>query len=161
MKNFSLVTFVVALFVFGGCSKSDASKDAPENPQGYIDLGLPSGTLWKNQNEDGFYAYDEAVSKFGSKLPTKDQCEELKNYCDWTWTGDGYRVKGSNGNFIFLPAAGYCDCNGSVNFVGLYGYYWSSSPSDSDHAWRLGFISGGVDLGDYYRCVGRSVRLVQ
>ena len=42
-------------------------------PAGYVDLGLPSGTLWKDKNEEGgFYTYDQAVSKFGNKLPTKD-----------------------------------------------------------------------------------------
>lgn len=150
MKNFSLVTFVVALFVFGGCT-----------PKGYIDLGLPSGTLWKYQNEESLYDYDEAVSKFGSKLPTKEQCEELKNYCDWTWTGDGYRVKGSNGNFIFLPAAGYLYCNGNVNIEGSEGGYWSSSPSDSNDAWDLSFDSGTVSMISCNRCYGLSVRLVQ
>lgn len=38
---------------------------------GYVDLGLPSGTLWKNKNEEGFYTYDDAVSKFGSKFADK------------------------------------------------------------------------------------------
>ena len=35
----------------------------------YIDLGLSSGTLWKDTNEGGDYArytYDEAVSTFGN-----------------------------------------------------------------------------------------------
>lgn len=46
--------------------------------QGYTDLGLPSGTIWKNFNATGFYTYDEAVSQFGNRLPTKEQWEELK-----------------------------------------------------------------------------------
>ena len=47
----------------------------------YIDLGLPSGTLWKESNEGGDYAYytfDEAIIKFGNKLPTKQQLEDLQ-----------------------------------------------------------------------------------
>ena len=46
--------------------------------QGYVDLGLPSGTLWGTTNEDGLYDYDSAVKKFGSKLPMKEQLVELK-----------------------------------------------------------------------------------
>ena len=38
----------------------------------YIDLGLPSGTLWADCNEEGFYYFDEAVEKYGYRLPTYD-----------------------------------------------------------------------------------------
>ena len=129
----------------------------------YVDLGLPSGTCWRNSNEGGdnaLYTYNEAVSRFGNKLPTKQQLEELKNKCTWTWTGSGYKVIGPNGNSIYLPAAGY-RYNGDVNLVGTDGYYWSSTPDGSDFAWDLNFYSGGVDMGSYLRCGGRSVRLVQ
>lgn len=135
----------------------------------YVDLGLPSGTKWKSENEANaadaeydFFTYDEAVSQFGNRLPTKEQCDELKAECKWTWTGSGYKVTGPNGNFITLPAAGFRDCGGGVYFVGSYGYYWSSTPEDSGGAWCLGFDSGsvGMDSG-YLRCRGQSVRLVQ
>lgn len=132
--------------------------------QGLVDLGLPSGTLWKNSNEGGDnarYTYNEAVSRFGNKLPTKQQLEELKNKCTWTWTGSGYKVIGPNGNSIYLPAAGFRGCYGGVNYVGTYGYYWSSTPGDSDDAWYLGFNSSGVGVSSGSRCDGLSVRLVQ
>ena len=130
----------------------------------YVDLGLPSGTLWYAKNEGGDYArytYDEAVSKFGNKLPTKEQLEELKNQCTWTWTGSGYKVVGPNGNSIYLPAAGYRYCNGDVSEVGSSGNYWSSTPYGSDRAYFLYFDSGEVSMGDGDRCGGQSVRLVQ
>lgn len=127
--------------------------------QGLVDLGLPSGTLWKDKNEDGgFYTYEQAIYKFGDKLPTKEQFEELKNKCQWTWTGNGYKVIGPNGNSISLPAAGYRACDGSVSSDGCY---WSSTPNGSGRAWSLGFYSGSVYMGNSVRCGGRSVRLVQ
>ena len=130
--------------------------------EGYVDLGLPSGTLWKSKNEKGmYYTYDEAVSQFGDKLPTKEQLEELKNECEWTWLGNGYKVTGPNGESITLPAAGYRYCNGDVRDVGTYGFYWSSTPYVSAFAWGLGFGSGGVTMYCYPRSNGRSVRLVQ
>ena len=133
--------------------------------QGFVDLGLPSGTLWKNANEGGDnarYTYDDAMDKFGNKLPTKQQLEELKNECTWTWIGNGYKVTGTNGNSITLPAAGYRYCKGGVDDVGTYGYYWSSTPNDSDRASLLLFGSIIVSIhGGYYRCGGQSVRLVQ
>lgn len=140
------------------------AKIAPYLAQGYVDLGLPSGTLWRNSNEGGDYArytYDEAISRFGNKLPTKQQLEELKSKCTWTWTSKGYKVTGPNGYSITLPAAGYRDCWGDVDFVGKYGYYWSSTPSDSDLAWNLGISSSGGSVSRTLRCDGQSVRLVQ
>ena len=130
--------------------------------QGLVDLGLPSGALWKDKNEEGgFYTYEQAVNKFGNRLPTKEQLEELKNSCRWTWTGSGYRVTGPNGNAIVLPAAGYRSCGGRVNGVGSNGDYWSSTPYVSDNAWYLNFTSGEVRMLNGNRCDGHAVRLVQ
>ena len=136
----------------------------PAVPAGYVDLGLPSGTLWKDKNESGFYDYDAAVRSFGSKLPTKEQLEELMNSCQWTWTGgwySGYKVVGPSGASIVLPAAGVRYCDGSGGHVGSRGYYWSSTPDGSDYTWGLYFKSGEVSMNGDYRCAGRSVRLVQ
>lgn len=146
--------------------KSNTSKD------GYVDLGLSSGTLWKSQNEmnpqdpeNGFYTYDEAVEAFGRNLPTIKQWIELINECTWTWTGMGYQVVGPNGNSIVLPAAGFAsfrDSDYSVSNVGSYGDYWSSTPDGSDNAWDLYFNSSGVlDYLNLRRGLCRSVRLVR
>lgn len=128
----------------------------------YVDLGLPSGTLWKSKNEKGmYYTYDEAVSQFGDKLPTREQFAELQAFCTWTWNGKGYVVKGDNGNSIVLHAAGARRCNGDVFEVGKYGYYYSSTPNDSDCAWTLTFGSERVRVAYVGRCYGLFVRLVQ
>ena len=131
--------------------------------QGFVDLGLPSGTLWKNQNEGGDnarYTYDDAMDKFGNKLPTKQQLEELENKCTWTWMGNGYRLTGPNGKSITLPAAGYRNYRGDVRYVGT-GHYWSSTPYDSGRAWELYFDANGAIMSYYLYYVEISVRLVQ
>ena len=134
----------------------------PVQESDYVDLGLPSGTLWKSKNEKGmYYTYDEAVSQFGDKLPTREQFAELQAFCTWTWNGKGYVVKGDNGNSIILPAAGRRNCNGDVRYVGTYGGYWSSTPYNSDYAWFLDFDSSKVLRSYNDRCLGLSVRFVQ
>ena len=146
----------------GGNTGASSSVNYRTIPQGYVDLGLPSGTLWKNANEGGdatFYNYDETVSRFGNKLPTKHQLEELKNKCTWTWTGNGYKVTGPNGNSITLPAAGYRDYHGNV-VMGTYGYYWSST-LDYGLVCCLSLGSNRVGMGSRVRDFGLSVRLVQ
>jgi len=137
------------------------TKNAPLKALGWIDLGLPSGTLWKDKNEeDMFYTYDQAVSKFNG-IPSKEQCEELGNSCQWTWMGSGYKVTGPSGESITLPAAGEQWCDGRVDNVGSEGYYYSSTLIDSEKAWSLYFSSSGVGSCKGSRCMGLSVRLVK
>ena len=134
----------------------------PVQESEYVDLGLPSGTLWKSKNEKGmYYTYDEAVSQFGDNLPSREQFEELIAFCTWEWNGKGYVVKGDNGNSIVLPAAGARDCSGDVHYVGTQGLYWSSTPYDSDYAWDLYSHSSYITVLFGDRCIGQSVRLVQ
>lgn len=143
--------------------RTTSSYTAPTSD--YVDLGLPSGTLWKNTNEGGDnarYTYNEAVSRFGNKLPTKQQLEELKNKCTWTWIGSGYKVIGPNGNSIYLPAAGLLHPDGcSVLFVGTDGHYFSSTLDGSGSAWHLNINTYDVELLEINRSYGLSVRLVQ
>lgn len=131
---------------------------------GYVDLGLPSGTLWNENNEDSYYTFDEAIQQFGSQLPNQEQWEELVNNCSWTWVdngrGKGYRVVGPNDNYIFLPICGYYDCDGNFFGTRSHAIYWSSTPGDSDDAFGM-YLDSKYRLGEiYYRCLGCPVRLV-
>lgn len=128
----------------------------------FVDLGLPSGTCWRNSNEgdNALYNYDEAVSRFGNKLPSKKQFEELKNNCTWTWTGNGYRITGPNGNSINLPALG-ARLASKMFYVQESGYYWSATRLNRDHSYYLRFFWGGVSIDSGYYSHGFPVRLVQ
>ncbi|MBQ9547409.1 MAG: hypothetical protein IJU90_09010 [Bacteroidales bacterium] len=151
----------------GGRSSSNGNQNGGQTStssqiqSGYTDLGLPSGTIWKSFNAAGLYTYDEAVSQFGNRLPSKQQWKELKAECQWTWNGSGYKVTGPNGNSIVLPAAGVRTCDGIMNAVGSVGIYWSSTPYDSDNAWSLIFGSSNVVILGSNQCGEVSVRLVQ
>lgn len=166
------IAFMATAFCMGFASCGDKDDNSTSGaggitPSGYVDLGLPSGTKWKVDNETNpndeynFYTYDEALESFVDKLPTKEQFEELKDCCQWSWNGGGYRVKGRNGNSITLPAAGRRKCDWEVSNVGSLGGYWSSTSNGSDNAWALGFNSDEINVANNGRCYGRSVRLVK
>lgn len=143
--------------------KGEVLPVVPIAPDGYVNLGLQSGTLWKDQNEgDGYFFYlENVVEKFGDSLPTKEKWIELQKSCQWTWIGNGYEVEGPNGMTIVLPAAGcYEDEFGGQVNVGSGGHYWSSTPYDSKYAWGVDFYSDKVEMSHYARG-GRSVRLVK
>ena len=114
---------------------------------------------------------DAARVKWGGswRIPTYDELGLLNN-CTWVWTTvnyvNGYKVTASNGNCIFLPAAGYRDESG-FNYLGTMGHYWSSSlytgVYESLNAGGYCFYEGGSHktywLLDRYG--GRSIRPVK
>ena len=131
-------------------------------PSVYVDMGLPSGTLWKTTNEDYLYDYDEAESTFGERLPSKWQFEELMNHCTWEWHGTGYFVTGPNGGAIELPAAGAIDCGGESEPKGKVGGYWTQDYyENSGETTILGFESDYTITRNIYPCYSLSVRLVK
>lgn len=101
------------------------------NGHTYVDLGLPSGTLWAKTNVGA-----KSVTDFGNyykcsdigvtdvvfeekwKLPTLRQCIELLDHTTNKWVND-YKNSGingwlfispNNGNELFFPAAGLIKC---------------------------------------------------
>ncbi|MBR2167403.1 MAG: protein kinase [Paludibacteraceae bacterium] len=129
-------------------------------PDGYVDLGLPSGTYWKGVSEKGLYTFKEAKTKFGAKLPTSGQLEELYNNCKWQQIGNGYKVVGSNGNHITMSYDGVRLQDGRMtkNNLGLL----LSSSSKEGMIFTLLYATDTVMIGlDDCRDYGMSVRLVQ
>ncbi len=114
---------------------------------------------------------DAATANWGSRwcMPSRAQMEELQNssYTTTEWVKEN-GVSGckftcvSNGNSIFLPAAG-CRSMSSHFFVGSGGYYYSREiyTSFSYYAHCLHFTSSKLDWDRDYRYNGRSVRAVR
>ncbi|MCQ2215252.1 MAG: hypothetical protein MJZ31_04945 [Bacteroidales bacterium] len=111
---------------------------------------------------------DVAAANWGGDwaMPSQADWEEIYFNCSREWTTqngvNGYKITGSNGNTIFLPAAGYREY-GSLYGEGSDGIYWSSSLNElhSSRGRNLGFDSDY--FGPWYsdsRCKGYSVRPV-
>lgn len=75
---------------------------------------------------------DVANVKLGGtcRMPTYEEWNDLRTRCKWTWMAYkgvfGYKVEASNGNSIFLPAAGFRGGDSLVE-PGVSGSYWTSS----------------------------------
>ena len=114
---------------------------------------------------------DAATANWGSgwQMPSLDQIKELYDSkyttTEWTTQGgvNGRRITSkSNGNSIFLPAAGFRDVT-SLDHAGVDGNYLSRSlrTSHSYDVYGLYFNSSSVDTYNYRRDIGRSVRPVR
>ena len=237
-KAMAAIMLMTAAVLAAGCTKPDDPNNGGSNGGGnngsgggggshdYVNLGLPSGTLWATCNvgattpegygdyfawgetqtkdyydwstykwcdggydrltkycTDSHYGYngftdnltvlepsdDAATANWGSgwHTPTREQWQELSDNTTSTWTTqngvNGRLFTASNGNSLFLPAAG-CRWDSELNGAGGDGYYWSSSLY-SDYpgrAWDLYFYSDdtGMNYGRGRYC-GRSVRAVR
>lgn len=98
------------------------------------------------------------------RIPTDDEWKELLTKCTWTWTTvngkNGYKVTASNGNYIFLPAAGFC-YDSLLYYAGTSGDYWSSTlSSDNNNANFVYFGPNSIYMSSYFRYSGRSIRPV-
>ena len=111
---------------------------------------------------------DAATANWGGqwRMPTKEERDELYEYCDWEEVARsngviGYQITSEiNGNSIFLPLAG-CKDGGWVN--SYYGFYWTSSLhlDDNWNAYDVNFqLGGSIIMNDDSRFNGRSVRPV-
>lgn len=106
-------------------------------------------------------SYDAATVLWGGswRTPTSEEWQELNSYCEWSWQGAGYAVKGPSGKSIFLPAAGYS--KGSTRFKsGERGDYWTSTPFGSDKAYEFVIKEDAHQVENDSRHYGLSIRPV-
>lgn len=139
----------LAIITISGCSKSESplgentqiennnGNNSSQSTATYVDLGLPSGTKWKSENEQHdnkisreLFTYYDAVAAYGDKLPTEEQFNELISMCRWTKYDDFYKIVGPNGNFITINKTNYAPCEGGYTADGN-SYFWSSTPNGS------------------------------
>lgn len=114
---------------------------------------------------------DAAIANWGAdwRMPSRQEIEDLFGggftMTEWVSVNgvNGRKITSkSNGNSIFLPAAGWCDDTSPSN-DGSYGSYWSHElfSSGSYAAYGLDFTSGSIGWNYNIRYSGRSVRAVR
>ena len=110
--------------------------------------------------------YDVAHVKWGStwRMPTYWEGLDLIRYCSHTWTTvngvGGYKIKGRNGNSIFLPASGYIFIDSFLD-RGTHSCSWTAE--SAYYAWdayRIVFCSSGRSCAEEGRRIGMPIRPV-
>lgn len=119
----------------------DLHRDMPD----FVDLGLPSGTLWSKDylesDEDTlFYPFCDAKEK---NIPNEGQWNELLEICHWQGnysstgvTFYGITCIGPNGNSIKFRCRGYMKGEKNVDNISFSGgdaYFWIADETEGNN----------------------------
>ncbi len=110
----------------------------------------------------------------GWRLPTDEEWKKLAEsyggYYDWESSKDVGQPKnaynslfGAGSNAFATQLGGYRYSDGSYNYEGRLGYFWSSTARGDDDAWTYTFNSndGKLYRSDFRKALARSVRCLQ
>lgn len=158
----------------------------PYNGHEYVDLDLPSGTLWATMNVGAtgitdygnYYQYGKGAAQYATTsgdsiysgtenplatsadtaaqvwggnwhMPTQAQLIELKDNTTYSWVTingvNGGKFTAQNGNYIFIPAAGFYS-DGSIYRLGERSSIWSSTPGSGETVYYLSFYEIGKGI---------------
>jgi hypothetical protein len=111
-----------------------------------------------SENSDWLSANDPCALLLGSgwRLPTLTEWTNVDASGGWTnWNGPWSSA-------LKIHAAGYLVYNdGSINYRGSWGYYWSSSQTDNANCWDLHFYNTYCDLNSNGKTTGFSSRCLR
>lgn len=153
----------------------------PEQPGGLYAWGeiatktsyMPSNgkTYGKNMDDiSGNATYDVATAKWGKgwRMPTKEEFDELLQYCDYDYVKKGNLyghlfTNPRNKRTIFLPSTGYKERSSKIENANVCGNYWASTPhkdSYNNGAYNYHFGAALGEMGTGERSSGFGVRPV-
>ena len=110
----------------------------------YVDLGLPSGTLWsadyeKEETNILYIPYEMAITH---DIPTKEQWEELKKFARWDFQIDeeqnslvSIKCIGPNGNILLFDKTGKMEF--AKKFLTDMVFFWIKDESVTDTTVRM------------------------
>ncbi|MDA0197008.1 MAG: hypothetical protein O2887_18550 [Bacteroidetes bacterium] len=145
-----------------GTTTNNATTPVPNGGNPWDGLFITEGSSpndWLTPQDDNLWQGVSGTNNpcpSGYRLPTEAEWDAERT----SWSS-GNNSAGAFASPLKLPVAGSCSgSNGSLNFVGTRGGYWSSTVSSADSRF-LSFGSGdaGMDAGSLFS--GRSVRCLK
>ena len=147
-------------------STTDANYGTVNNEPLKSDWGNTIGTGWRTLTKDEWvYLFDKHTKGWSTVngvngyviRPDGVTTAVASSYDATAWATE------EAGGSLFLPAAGVRNVSTvTIDGVGTYGWYWSSTSLPGHDASNVQFYSGGITTGGtHVRSHGHSVRLVQ
>lgn len=112
--------------------KEEIHVDLRSDKAEYIDLGLPSGTLWSSSyermGEERLYLpYDKAKEM---NIPTESQWMELRKECRWSIDSDILYCIGPNGESIHFERTGYISIKKKKG-IAVWSFFWIKNEEEN------------------------------
>jgi hypothetical protein len=115
--------------------------DLRDNKTEYVDLGLPSGTLWakrfEKQNGERLYLPYDVAKRMN--LPTEEQWEELQKVCKWSEEDEKIYCVGPNGNSLYFSTTGYIEAR-SKRVDNCSSYFWLTNSEANNEEKKVGRV---------------------
>jgi hypothetical protein len=130
--------------------------------QGYKHDGttvIPSWTITNiEENSNWLLVNDPCAIELGDgwRIPTNSEWENVDAYGNW-WNWDG-----PWNSALKIHAAGLVEHgDGTLNFRGSSGFYWSNVQTDNSAGQILNIMNGYCGMGHGYKTYGFSVRCLK
>lgn len=113
----------------------------------YVDLGLPSGTLWSTdfEKEDGNVCYMTYGDASQFNIPTIRQWNELVQKCQWKYSnkseGHYYECIGPNGKILRFQPFGYIETEIDIVYSERT-YFWFTNDEGGTSGYNTANIWG-------------------
>lgn len=128
--------------------KEEAPIDLGDDTE-FVDLGLPSGTLWASdyESEDNIICYKPYCDAEVGNIPTIEQWEELKDACKWKFDIDNSfdlceaQCVGPNGNTIRFGRTGkieFSECSDNWEV-----FFWVKEEKEGDEKSAVHMYNAG------------------
>lgn len=131
----------------------------------FVDLGLPSGTLWSSDFVNGddkclFIPYEVAKTY---SIPTQEQCRELFKECNILLSKGQFVCVGPNGRHITFTKKGYKKFDGDDFEYTFASLFWIQSTNDNpENVARIVEVKSiSKDLEKYFPGYRLPIRLVK
>lgn len=137
----------------------------------FVDLGLPSGTLWstdyeRDDNEIILLPHEKSSHL---QIPSAEQWEELKNTCQWEFDTNGYyslleaRCVGPNGNVLKFDRTGKKNISTFSNTEEVFFWVKDGKKGNEKNAVHIysGVNRGQAVIEDFYSGYKLPIRLVR
>ncbi len=112
--------------------KEEIIVDLRSDKTDFIDLGLPSGTLWSSSyerfgKERLYLPYDKAKEM---NIPTENQWMELRKECRWSIDSNKLYCIGPNGNSIQFERTGYISVEKKKE-IAVWSFFWIKNEEEN------------------------------
>ena len=140
--------------------------DLRTNHTEFVDLGLPSETLWSTSyeriGEERLYLpYDKAKEM---SIPTEDQWRELRKECRWSVDSDKLYCIGPNGNCIHFERTGYISIKMKKE-IAEWSFFWIKNEEENVkecHSARMSWHTASDEtIHSTFRGYSLPIRLVR